>query len=437
MRGLIQKIFGAKKPTPPTPIEFTELPAWFTGLDESAKAGLVSAIREPMEEIRNTEARIRLIATTLADAEQDPVIHPKLKTIAKNSLPQFVRAIKSSTAKELPDDPEEFYAAATECLKNCLQNLRGQGRYLQAIFPEEIKTIRLGIDEMGRGINAINPLLAAYRQQTGGIRAARAIMEDIGSLRTDYTASEERARRIGARIDEMAGRGAAIERELMRLKEDPAMHEIAEKSQELITLGRQRDEALRTYSALSMTASHVFRKAEKLVARDRHVPGGTALRAATEILSDPDIPSPEQLDPALEAACPPTVQLIGAGQIPLKNKEERTLFSDIPSFRSAICTAAGGFRSLDEQCRAAESALATHRITVAMESLEREKAQLLVMLAREKQALIELSEWQEKTLAHIPALYADLRARVDTLSGNTRVLGDYRDAPAPVPPAES
>lgn len=436
MRELIKKIFGTSKPAPQV-LPFTELPGWFSAQEEAAARDLAAGIREPMADIRNAVARLRLLITTLAGAEQDPLIHPKLKTIAKNSLPQYVRAMKSSTARELPDDPEEFYAAAAECVMSCLQNTRGQGRYLQAIFPEEMKSIRHGIDEMGRAINTINPLLAAYRKRLAEIKAARAILEEIGSLRTDYSHSEERARRMHSRIDEITGRDSAIEAELARLAGDPSLHEIEDLKRERGDLVRQRDDAVRTYSALSMTASHVFRKAEKLASRDHRAPGGAALRAAMEILSDHDIPAPDQLDAALAAACPVTVPLIEAGQIPLKNKEERALFSDTPRLRSEICAAAAALRSLEERCQQAESALATHRITVSMQSLEREKAQLVVMLMREKQALVDLAEWQEKTREHIPALSADLRSRVDTLSANTRILEEYSDLPAPAPVPDS
>ena len=38
----------------------------------------------------------------LLDAEHDPALHPKLKSIAKNSLPLFVKAMNASLSKELP-----------------------------------------------------------------------------------------------------------------------------------------------------------------------------------------------------------------------------------------------------------------------------------------------------------------------------------------------
>lgn len=431
MRDLLKKIFGTTKPAPQV-LSYTGMPAWLDQQDETAQSELASGIRQPMADIRNAVAHLQLHLATLAGAEHDPVMHPKLKTIAKNSLPQFVRAMKSATAKDLPEDPEEFYTAAAECVKNCLQAIRGPGRYLQAIFPEETKSIRLAIDEMGRGINTVNPLLGAYRKRSAEIRSARAIMDEIGSLREDYTRSEERARRMQARITEITERSAAIEAELAHLPEDPAMHEIEEMKRALDDLAGQRDDAVRTYSSLSMTASHVIRKAEKLAARDHHTPEVSLIRTTMEILSSHDIPAPDLLDTRLAAACPVIVQMIDSGQIALKNKEERTLFSDIPRFRSEIGAACTALCSLEERCRQAESALAAHRITLSMQSLAREKAQLAVMLTREQETLSDLTEWQTKTMEHIPALYADLRNRIKDLSAETLILEEYGALPAPV-----
>jgi hypothetical protein len=70
-----------------------------------------------------------------------------------------------------------------------------------------------------------------------------------------------------------------------------------------------------------------------------------------------------------------------------------------------------------------------------MQSLTREKAQLAVMLAREKEVLFDLTEWQTKTLEHIPVLYADLRNRITGLSRETLVLEEYSTLAAPVPVA--
>ena len=416
MHTFLKKIFGTGKSEPQITLAFDAVPGWITEKESAAKAALASGTREPMADIRNGIANLQLIINNIAGAEHDPDIHPRLKTIAKNSLPQFVKAMKASLAKDIPEDPEHFYPVAAECVKNCLHNAHGQGRYLQAIFPEEMKAVRHGIDTIGRGINTINPLLADYRKEMAGLASARALFEAIADLRTDFTASEEKVKRIHSRITEIRERSAAIEREQTSMPQDPHMQEVDTRKAVLADLCRQRDEASRTYSALSMTASHVFRKAEKIATKQRHPSEIAILHAAMDILSDHEIPDKERLDGTLGAACPVAERMIAASEVLLKNKEERSVFSDTQEFRREICAAASALKDLEENCHQAESALTSHPLVMKMQSLEREKTQLAAMLEKESQGLSDLEEWRKKTEKHIPELLQELKEKIAGMS---------------------
>jgi hypothetical protein len=417
MHNFLKKVFGTGKHEPQL-IAFEAVPAWLSEKESGAKATLASGIQDPMNEIRNGLAHLHIIINDIAGVEHDPAIHPKLKTIAKNSLPQFVRAMKGSLAKELPEDPEEFYLAAAECVKNCLHNTHGQGRYLQAIFPDEMKGVRQGVDAMGRAINTINPLLAAYRKEMAAAAAARALFDAVTDMRTDYGKSEEKIQRILGRLTEVTARLADIERELDILPREPAMKEIERLRAELADLTRQRDEAIRTYSALSMTASHVFNKAEKIATRQRHTSDSAVMNKAMVLLSDHDIPDQQHLDETLAAACPVAERMIAAGEVILKNKEERGIFSDTARFRSDICTARLSLCEREDDCHRVESALQAHPLLMKMQSLEREKKQLAAMRERESQSYEELSEWRSKTQRRIPELVLELRKKIGEMSGD-------------------
>ena len=110
------------------------------------------------------------MVNNLKGADQDPETHPKIKSIAKNSLPLFLKAMNTSLAKELPDEPEEFYAAAVECVKGALNAVRGQGRYLMVAFPEEMKETKAGIDAIGREINVMTKALGRFKAETARVR---------------------------------------------------------------------------------------------------------------------------------------------------------------------------------------------------------------------------------------------------------------------------
>jgi HPt (histidine-containing phosphotransfer) domain-containing protein len=417
MHNFIKKIFGRSEPVSRS-MALVAVPAWLAERERTAKATLVSCTGEPMNDIRNAIAQLQLIVNDIAGAEQDPEIHPKLKAIAKNSLPQFVRAMKGSLAKELPGDPEEFYTAAAECVKICLHTVSGQGRYLQGIFPAEMKGVRHGIDAIGRTINTLNPLLAAYRKEMADAASSRALFDAIVDLRTDYGKSDEKVRRIHARIAEVTERCAAIEKEQDALPRNPRMKEIDEQKAALLILTRKRDETARVYSTLSMTTSHVFRKAEKIATRQHHPTEIAGLRRAMEILSDHELPDRDMLNDVITAACPVAERMIASGEILLKNKEERSIFSDTHKFRSDICTACLELHAHEETCRQAEDALSSHPLLMKKNSLEREKAQLKTMLAKEKLTLSELEEWRSKTEKRIPELVEELRKKIAIISGD-------------------
>ena len=67
-------------------------------------------------------------------------------------------------------DPEEFYEAAVECVKGCLNAVRGQGRYLMVAFPEEMKDIKAGIDAIGREINVMTKAIGRFKDKSSRLR---------------------------------------------------------------------------------------------------------------------------------------------------------------------------------------------------------------------------------------------------------------------------
>lgn len=325
--------------------------------------------------------------------------------------------MNSSLAKELPDDREEFYLAAVECVKGCINSMRGQGRYLQMVFPDEMKTVKTGIDTMGREINALTQALSTYRNARAVSSAVRSLHASLVAMNEDLARSVDKDTRTDRRISELSARIEAIDKELAGLKEDAGNLEIEEQKSALRELESSRDDAIRHYAALSMTASHVFRKAEKISQKQHNKPETDALRRVMELLSDHTIPPEKDLVEALSRACPVAERMIEAMEIPLKNKEERAVFSDTTAFCRDICAAGNTVRKLEESCRAAEENLALHPFVSRMRSLEREKTQQQAMLVKERENKNELAEWRKKTEEQIPVLREDLARKAEIIAG--------------------
>jgi hypothetical protein len=416
MRNFLKKLFAGKEPESVI-IPFDTLPQMLTEREAAAKVTLDSVSSEPVRNIRNAAAHLQLIVNTIAGAEHDPEIHPKLKSIAKNTLPQFIRSMNTSLAKELPEEPEEFYVAAVECVKGCLNSVSGPGRYLQIVFPDEMKSARTGIDAMGREMNDITASLGAYRREITRLNEARVAYTTIIDTRTYLQKAGEKNQRITQRIREVRERVAAIDQERKDLQVDPRMSDAGQKKTALNDLEKHREETARAYAAISMTASHVLRKAEKIATRQNHPAEIATLQHAMSLLSHHELPDTMELGAALAAACPITERMIGAGDIALKNKEERAIFSDASNFCTEVCTTCSMLLQEEQGCLAAREALVSHPVMVKMSSLEREQAQLRTMLEREIQVQKELEDWQQKTTERIPVLTAELRKKVGDIVG--------------------
>ena len=416
MGSFLEKLFGKKEPEVFT-ISIGAVPAWLNGREKTARSALLSETGEMQKNIRDAILKLQQITNTITLAEQDEQIHPKLKSIAKNSLPQFVKAMNASLAKEMPDEVEEFYPAAVECLKSCLNSTRGQGRYLQAVFPEEMKAVKSGIDAIGREINDITASLTRYRKENTLINTVLSLHTALLDISADIQKAEEKDQRITVRITEMTNRIAAIEKELQAFPVDKQMAEVNTLKAALLEAENRRDTAIRINAALSMTASHVFRKAEKIAVRQKHPSEISALRHTMELLSDHAVPDTRDLAAALAAACPVAERMIAAEEITLKNKEERAIFSDTKQFITDICASCTDLRSQEETCRIAQEKLASHPLLVKIHSLEREKAQLETMLKKENLARVELKEWSEKTQEKILKLSEELTKKIEDIIG--------------------
>ena len=416
MYTFIKKLLKKKEPEKFT-LAFDAIPSWLKDREKISRSALETETDAAVKNIRTATAQLQHIVNGIADAEHDPAIHPKLKSIAKNSLPLFVKAMNASLSKELPEEIEEFYSVSVECVKGCLNSTRGQGRYLQVVFPEEMKAVKTGIDAIGREMNAITASLAMYRKQKALMNRIQALYDALQDIRIDSEKSLEKSQRITSRITEITQRIAVIEKELILLPSDVVMSEVNKKKSALSEMEKKRTDVTRTYTALSMTVSHVFRKAEKIATRQRQPTEISTLRHATDLLSNHTIPDTKELEPALTSAFPIAERMIAAGEIVLKNKEERAVFSDTGRFCTEMCITYTDIRTQELACRDLREAIVSHPVLMKIHSMEREKTQLESMLEKERHAQKELSDWSGKIKEKVPALQKELHTKIEEIIG--------------------
>jgi len=400
-------------------LTFEEIPSWLDEQEKAAGESIREEVQGPMHNIRNATANLQMLVNNLKDADQDPEAHPKIKSIAKNSLPLFLKAMNTSLSKELPDEPEEFYTTAVECVKGALNAVRGQGRYLSAAFPEEMKATRTGIDAIGREMNVMTRSLSLFKAQTSRILAARTAYAALCDARKDLELSFGKEERIKTRMNEVSARLDAVATETARLSVDPSLPALDTERVRCAELVRQRDDLLRRYASLTMTASHVFRKAEKIAARKNLSKEVHACKDAMEILSDHEVAEAKTVASALDAVCPLVQKMIDEGDILLKNKEERAVFSDTGKLSGELYGLSTRYRELEKHCRESEEGLLSNPVLARLRSLEREKEQLEGMRVHEEMQQKDLVEWRTKLQASVPLLEEELVKKLEEMAGET------------------
>jgi hypothetical protein len=166
-----------------------------------------------------------------------------------------------------------------------------------------------------------------------------------------------------------------------------------------------------------MTASHVLHKSEKLAHRQRNSADEAVLKHAMALLSSHAVPDTTDLVQALAAACPIAVRMIDLGEISLKNKEERALFSDPAGFMKELGALSEKYTSQGAEYEAVERLLRSHPVLARSENLKREKNQLEVMQKKEIQSRSDLIVWRGDLQQSISGLHQRLEKEMGEISG--------------------
>jgi hypothetical protein len=431
MFRLIKNLMKPEKPEP-LAITFMEIPAWLDTRKETLTRVLSDTTAPPMNAIRESVNNLSNIIQALRAAEYDEEVHPKLKSIAKNTLPQFSKAMGTLLSKPLVPDAEGFYTTATEILRGCINSTAGQGKYLRTVFPHEMKAVGGCVDAIGHEINVMTGALAIFRKGMDQVTEARRAYGALADIQTDLQKSFQKEARIGHRIDETRNRIGECEQELAMLERDASQDTLAEQHHALEVLRDERDRTVRKYASLSMTASHVLRKAEKLAHKQRNSAEEAILRRAMDLLSDHAVPDTSDLARVLAAACPVAVQMIDRGEISLKNKEERALFSDPEGFIREIGSLSERYARQTTQYDATERSLRSHPVIARSGTLKRERNQLGVILEKEIQSRTDLIAWRTDLQRSIPGLQQNLKKVMGVISG-VDVQIQFPHVPATLP----
>lgn len=420
--------FSSKKEEEPLSLAVSEIPATLETREKEITQSLSNDTEINRRAVSTARSGLSALVQELVSLEREEVNHPKLEKITRNTLPLFEKTMLSSLARDLPEEPEAFYHAASETLKGCVKGLSGPGRYLRGVFPDEMKEIRDTVDRIGREMNAMSPYIAKARMKRDQIRALRKDLVGYSAALSEKESLTTELSRIETEIEEEKG-------ELAILTGEEKEAHLAITSLDIIGLEQRatglKEEVLAEERAIRndlSVISHLLRKGEKVLQKGQ---GGAAtkdLELVVDSLTMSGPPAEEQVVPGLVRVLPLIGSMIENGDIVLKNKEEKELFSgttDIPA-RLAWCYRKRDLA--DSRLKAAEREIANNPVFVRVRRLEREKVQRenrLASLTGKRSGIVERAALLD---AEIPATQKRVEQALSTLEERQVTLREAVEA---------
>jgi hypothetical protein len=417
----VKDLLGRKEgPSAATVVDLQALPALIDEETAAITARVGPACAEPAREIRRAVADLGALLKRLAQADWDTALHPKLEQISRTTLPAFVRALESCLARPLPDDPHEFYGAAAALLKCSISALRGQGRYLRSVLPDEMKAVKAGVDVIGHAVNAMTAALGEEKRELAALEALRRRLERMAVLDAEEQDAVRRSDGAVAELAALTVERAGAEADLAALNGSPAARNLDEQKVEAGRL-RARAGALETaHRAQAEGLIQLFRRAERLVAKRGDRQTATRLHHLQSTLSEP-LPGDGTALASLLAAGLATVRdLVAAGEI--APKEGDPLFDDPAAVAAAVGSRVDDHARVLEEAAVLERALSASSVVQDRERLAGRLRQLdhrAAVLEDERAGLVRVAEQKAKERA---ALVAGLEEEVDAVfAGRVRL----------------
>jgi len=393
------------------------LPGLLDSHESDVAATFDEDTRVHRDAIRQLRSDLGKLVRDLASKEREEAFHPKLETIAKNTLPQFERAMLSSLARELPDDPGEFYLAATDSLKGCVKGLAGPGRYLRGVFPEEMKEIRETVDLIGREMNAMTPVIATARTRRALIAGIRADLDRFRAAGDEQTAGKADMTAVRQEIGE-AEKDQKLIREQIREMQEAAEHGVLKAEREELSQTQQayRDEERALHADLAVLL-HVYRKGEKVLGRTLGAAAAREIDAVVHMLSGAGVPEEELLRPNLVRTLPAVMSLISSGEITLKNKEEKEVFAKDSDIIARVREGYARMEGARVRFLAEERAYQDHPLRVDLRAAREKDEALSERLAAQQSRLQVLTERNSALEKESAQVFEKIRSGVRDLTG--------------------
>ena len=220
----IKKLFGRKEDssekTDFKEISFEDLPTWLDTRSQKISSRVEEDISGLLREFEVSLSALNESNTRLAEARVEGNFDiravKRAKSNRENVTKQVTMLIDKIKMQENRDFRalESFYAAATQSLDTCLENMNRSFRYTRVVFPEESKEVSESLANLGKVFNELREVILTNKKEIDAIEAAYSNIDEVEELSASIAANElefeSRIQKVQALKAEASGASQAL-----------------------------------------------------------------------------------------------------------------------------------------------------------------------------------------------------------------------------------
>ncbi len=405
MLDRLRTLLGKGDRTPPL-IPFADLPRYIKEKEDEERGHLEEEVTARRPQVASALEELQRILDALSEAKRTPSSHPKLEKIAQSSLPHFIRSIQQHINRPLPSDVEEYYRELSVLLKGCITAMKGAGKYLPAVFPEEMKDLRHQIGIIGRTLNELTAIFSHTKEKRAQLAVLRTQWDEIHTLQGEQKDRFDRITALQTQFHELERERTGINQSLTDLQRGEEYSVLVEELEDLTQLENavQRTK-LQKEQALAIVLS-VCRRAARIARHQNNRENEKMLEAIVDLMESSGH-NCEEIRKELGETVPRVMEMIQIGALTLKGQDEQRMFSGIEYVSKEVFQSCLDIRS------------ATIKLEEARQRIQEMpvNARILHLKGEESRVVHSMEKMRLEVQEHETAL-KELPNRVQTLTGN-------------------
>jgi hypothetical protein len=435
MKSFISRLFGKAPEEEPGPelLSYPEIPRKI----DTKEIEVISELR-----LKTDPVRSRIIASVqdlrddvhaLESMTSAGTIPPKLQKVTEHSLPAFIKSMEIALDRHFSDDIEEFYAQTADLIRSAAKNLQGKGKYLKLVYPDQMKQIRSTMGAIGRDLNEMTE---AMKDATGTMASIRDARNEYDRLRQDieeYHAKKQAWDQIWQQISQDEDLLGRIDEEIASIEDTPEFGVMRDIERAIIDKEREKKAIREEFYRIGGAASSVFRKAEHEAEKAQNTRDAQDMAKVRKWFHQPDPEEKRDIMDLLERAVPAVIRMAEAGEIPLKNKEEKHLFSGEKVLIEEVGSICSRFYEIGDDLREAQLEIAISGIMQKREALDRKRKKIREKHSDDTARLTQFEGELDTIREQLPAREKRLSKLLSALSGKETVV----EIPDPSLPVQS